>query len=153
MRRSGKRKLIVNGHYHDAQNIQRKGMVPVHCVGAPLAHSWRDIDTPQRGYSLIEIDSDTDMVTVKRHALTKYPRFLSAGTVARKQDFVAEHASIACTPTVDADDVRVGGAAIGGTSRPQIIGGYVAQRADDMDKQEITKLTRIGMQLMAQIDD
>jgi DNA repair exonuclease SbcCD nuclease subunit len=79
-RKTGRRKLILNGHYHIPQTIQWKSLwkcVPIICVGAPLCHSWSDEgDLSNRGCVIVTMTKEN--VATDRVAFD-FPKFLPEG--------------------------------------------------------------------------
>ena len=85
--RAGKRKLVVNGHYHVPQQIVDKHQSPaarvsVVCVGAPISLTWADLEEPkyerQRGCVVIDLTAQGASFT-RLPLWENFPRFFREG--------------------------------------------------------------------------
>lgn len=153
----GRCKLVVNGHYHVPQDIQRKGWVPIHCVGAPLQHNWSDASNPKqgltdsRGCSIITLE-DAGVVTTKRIKFDQYPRFYTEGDPRiREGDFVAP--DLAKRVSSEDTEKHANVKSVASNVVGQSLAAYLKTMRPELVGKEFASVLRVGMGLMHNVAD
>lgn len=95
----GSRLCVINGHIHRPQKLVVSGKIPVFCVGAPIQHSWSDMDqSEKRGCITFAYDPKRGAITTKpvRHHFSEFPVFMSTPGKSRAGlDFVLRAIGVA----------------------------------------------------------
>ena len=102
--KTGKRKLVVNGHYHVPQKINTP--IPVECVGAPVSLTWADLEEPgtDRPRGCLILDVQDGCVDITRVPLWQnFARFFREGDPRiRTQMLPKDHVLVDTTNVVRA---------------------------------------------------
>jgi hypothetical protein len=136
---------IVSGHYHTPGIVAIADNRPVHICGAPLCHSWRDIDdTLSRGAMLL----DTGTGAIRRYPVgDKYPKFYPCNKDGARPSVDFIRSTPDKSAAVSAIQHKSVNTIAGGTTN-QILAAYLKNKLPALSPQEFSEYFKAGITFM-----
>ena len=140
--------LVLNGHYHDRRSFRDTNGLDIVNVGSPYSMSWRDVDAPERGFSLAQPDNKVaGWFCIFPYTLPAFPRFLSDKQNARPIDFVKPQAAPILDRSKDKETRSQQSVhEVGGGSLQDAITAYT--KLNTLNRESQVRLSQLGLNIL-----